>query len=184
MSKVGKVAGCRVTDGRSGARRERAAHPRQRRHPRRQALDAQALQGRGQGSPRPARNAAWPSRTTRTCAPATSSSATASRRSAARSERRSGCPASGLAPVRISRTGRPLISRRRPVQSRQREHERPANPSIAGQSRAGRHDHARPIAAKSGPPQRQLRVGELIRHAMTEILARGDMPEPIFARLS
>jgi len=37
-------------------------------------------------------------------------------------------------------------------------------------------------AAKAGPSQRQLRVGELIRHAMTEILARGDMPEPIFVR--
>lgn len=27
-----------------------------------------------------------------------------------------------------------------------------------------------------------LRVGELIRHAMTEILARGDMPDPVFAQ--
>jgi ribosome-binding factor A len=35
---------------------------------------------------------------------------------------------------------------------------------------------------KSGPSQRQLRVGELVRHAMTEILARGDMPEPIFVK--
>ena len=36
--------------------------------------------------------------------------------------------------------------------------------------------------SKSGPSQRQLRVGELIRHAMTDILARGDMPEPIFVK--
>ena len=36
--------------------------------------------------------------------------------------------------------------------------------------------------SKSGPSQRQLRVGELVRHAMTEILARGDMPEPIFVK--
>ncbi|MCK7472929.1 MAG: hypothetical protein MZV49_04430 [Rhodopseudomonas palustris] len=49
--------------------------PRQRGDPRRQAVDAEALQGRGQGSRSPARNAAWPSRTTRTSAPATSSSA-------------------------------------------------------------------------------------------------------------
>lgn len=35
---------------------------------------------------------------------------------------------------------------------------------------------------RSGPSQRQLRVGELVRHAMTDIMARGDMPEPIFAR--
>ena len=34
----------------------------------------------------------------------------------------------------------------------------------------------------AGPSQRQLRVGELVRHAMTEILARGDMPEPIFSK--
>ena len=87
VSKVGKVAGCLVQDGRVERGAQRAPHPRQRRHPRRQALDAQALQGRGQGSRAPARSAAWPSRTTRTCASATSSSATASRRSAARSER-------------------------------------------------------------------------------------------------
>jgi ribosome-binding factor A len=36
--------------------------------------------------------------------------------------------------------------------------------------------------SKSGPSQRQLRVGELIRHAMTDILARGDMQEPIFSK--
>src|SRR6478735_9273852 len=49
----------------------------------------------------------------------------------------------------------------------------------SGSSRTGT---GKPGAAKSGNPQRQLRVGELIRHAITEILARGDMPEPIFAR--
>ena len=46
ISKVGKVAGCRVTDGVVRARRQCAPDPRQRRHPRRQALAAQALQGR------------------------------------------------------------------------------------------------------------------------------------------
>ncbi|WP_293867838.1 30S ribosome-binding factor RbfA [uncultured Alsobacter sp.] len=35
---------------------------------------------------------------------------------------------------------------------------------------------------RKGPSQRQLRVGELVRHAMTELLARGDLPEPVFAR--
>mgnify|MGYP003694618883 CR=1 FL=1 len=34
ISKVGKVAGCRVTDGKRRARRERPPDPRQRRHPR------------------------------------------------------------------------------------------------------------------------------------------------------
>ncbi len=50
VSKVGKVAGCLVQDGRVERGQHCAAYPRQRRHPRRQALDAQALQGRGQGS--------------------------------------------------------------------------------------------------------------------------------------
>ncbi len=35
---------------------------------------------------------------------------------------------------------------------------------------------------RTGPSQRQLRVGELVRHALTEILARGDLPEPVLAR--
>ena len=30
-----------------------------------------------------------------------------------------------------------------------------------------------------GPSQRQLRVGELIRHAMAEMLARGDVHDPV-----
>ncbi len=34
----------------------------------------------------------------------------------------------------------------------------------------------------SGPSQRQLRVGELVRHALTDILARGELPEPALAR--
>ena len=31
----------------------------------------------------------------------------------------------------------------------------------------------------SGPSQRQLRVGELIRHTMAEMLARGDIHDPV-----
>jgi len=46
VSKVGNIAGCRVTDGHRGTRRQCALDPRQRRHPRRQAEPAQALQGR------------------------------------------------------------------------------------------------------------------------------------------
>lgn len=34
---------------------------------------------------------------------------------------------------------------------------------------------------ESGPSQRQLRVGELIRHALAEVLARGDMPDQVLA---
>ena len=31
----------------------------------------------------------------------------------------------------------------------------------------------------SGPSQRQLRVGELIRHAVADVLARGEAPDPV-----
>ena len=37
-------------------------------------------------------------------------------------------------------------------------------------------------AASAGPSQRQLRVGELIRHALAEILQRGDVPDPVLER--
>lgn len=33
--------------------------------------------------------------------------------------------------------------------------------------------------ARSGPSQRQLRVGELIRHALSELLARGDIHDEV-----
>jgi len=33
--------------------------------------------------------------------------------------------------------------------------------------------------APSGPSQRQLRVGELIRHALAEMLARGEVHDPV-----
>jgi ribosome-binding factor A len=40
---------------------------------------------------------------------------------------------------------------------------------------ARRPDH------KPGPSQRALRAGELIRHALAEILARGDVHDPVIA---
>jgi ribosome-binding factor A len=40
-----------------------------------------------------------------------------------------------------------------------------------------RHKHTRDNA--SGPSQRALRVGELIRHALAEMLARGDVHDPV-----
>ena len=79
VSKVGKVAGCRVLDGVV----QRGAHVRLIRD------NVVIHEGKLSQLKRfkdearrwwPARNAAWPSRTTRTCAPATSSSATASTR--------------------------------------------------------------------------------------------------------
>lgn len=36
--------------------------------------------------------------------------------------------------------------------------------------------------ASSGPSQRQLRVGELVRHALAEILQRGELPDPALAK--
>jgi ribosome-binding factor A len=40
-----------------------------------------------------------------------------------------------------------------------------------------RHKHQRESAA--GPSQRALRVGELIRHALADMLARGDVHDPV-----
>jgi ribosome-binding factor A len=37
-------------------------------------------------------------------------------------------------------------------------------------------------AKPSGPSQRQLRVGELIRHALAEMLARGDIHDEVLAK--
>jgi ribosome-binding factor A len=40
---------------------------------------------------------------------------------------------------------------------------------------------ARQPASKSGPSQRQLRVGELVRHALADILQRGDISDEVIA---
>jgi ribosome-binding factor A len=40
-----------------------------------------------------------------------------------------------------------------------------------------RHHHR--DHASSGPSQRQLRVGELVRHALAEMLSRGDIHDPV-----
>jgi ribosome-binding factor A len=39
--------------------------------------------------------------------------------------------------------------------------------------------HHRDRQAESGPSQRQLRVGELIRHALAELFARGEVHDPV-----
>ena len=41
--------------------------------------------------------------------------------------------------------------------------------------------HSKPSAPTKGPSQRQLRVGELIRHALAEMLARGDIHDDVIA---
>jgi ribosome-binding factor A len=35
---------------------------------------------------------------------------------------------------------------------------------------------------QAGPSQRQLRVGELVRHALTSLISRGDIPEDVLTR--
>ena len=40
----------------------------------------------------------------------------------------------------------------------------------------------KPPSQGSGPSQRQLRVGELIRHALAEMLARGDIHDDVLAK--
>lgn len=44
-----------------------------------------------------------------------------------------------------------------------------------------RSSHASGANAR-GPSQRQLRVGELIRHVLSELLARGDVHDPILEK--
>jgi len=39
-------------------------------------------------------------------------------------------------------------------------------------------------SARTGPTQRQLRVGEMLRHALSEILLRGDIRDPDLAGVS
>ena len=43
-------------------------------------------------------------------------------------------------------------------------------------------DHTR--SAHTGPSQRQLRVGEMLRHALADVLRRGDMRDPDLAGVS
>ncbi|WP_284164700.1 30S ribosome-binding factor RbfA [Frigidibacter sp. SD6-1] len=40
------------------------------------------------------------------------------------------------------------------------------------------------FSSGSGPSQRQLRVGELIRHTLSQVLARGDVHDPDLNRFS
>ena len=42
----------------------------------------------------------------------------------------------------------------------------------------------RPVSGSGAPSQRQLRVAEVIRRALSEILARGDLHDPDLARVS
>ena len=48
---------------------------------------------------------------------------------------------------------------------------------ISGQFAMSRNHHHR--TSEKAPSQRQLRAGELIRHALAEILARGEVHDPV-----
>ena len=115
ISKVGNSRGLPRHRRRRAARRECAAHPRQRRRPRGQAVDAQALQGRGSHGPgRPGmrhgvRELPGHARRRRR------SNATTSRRSAARSDASLSAPTTG----RVSRVVDGEISRRSSPSARQ-----------------------------------------------------------------
>jgi ribosome-binding factor A len=57
-----------------------------------------------------------------------------------------------------------------------RRHSSVQRPRSGGRT-GGRTHSARP-SAKVGPSQRQLRVGELLRHALADVLRRGDVRDP------
>lgn len=54
-----------------------------------------------------------------------------------------------------------------------------SNASARARSRAPERS-----SAKAGPSQRQLRVGELLRHALSDILRRGEVRDPDLAGIS
>lgn len=45
-----------------------------------------------------------------------------------------------------------------------------------------RHKKPKPDSGPAGASQRQLRVGELIRHAMAEMLSRGEVHDPVIEK--
>ena len=45
-------------------------------------------------------------------------------------------------------------------------------------------NHKRTTSSQQGPTQRQMRVGEMLRHALSDILQRGDIRDPDLAGVS
>src|SRR6202521_2817991 len=146
----------------------------------------------------PARNAAWPSRATRTCAPATSSSATGWRRCSARCEFEAQACAYGFADscgfvwISPSAFAAPmafahlivLVGRSAMMPHRDSRYKIECGPVPARAAWLAERGQGELIMQKRsahhpGPSQRALRAGEVIRHAMAEILARGDVHDPV-----
>ena len=176
VSKVGKVAGCRVTDGKV----ERGANVRLIRdnvviHEGKLST-AQALQGRGArsagrpgmrhglrelpGHARRRRDRVLPRRDG--AAVALSPSLRRALHHCPSCPRRRASSNSQRASMQ-GKTGCTAASRRRMTTS-----------SKIAMPRHHHRDHA-----SAGPSQRQLRVGELIRHALAEMLSRGEVHDPV-----
>ena len=45
-------------------------------------------------------------------------------------------------------------------------------------------NHKRSTSSQQGPTQRQMRVGEMLRHALSDVLRRGDIRDPDLAGVS
>jgi len=54
-----------------------------------------------------------------------------------------------------------------------------AGPGMTGQDVMARHRQTHRDTAPGAGSQRQLRVGELVRHAVADMLARGDVHDPV-----
>src|SRR5690606_26940428 len=129
---------------------------------------------------RPARSAAWPSRTTRTSAKATRSSVSRWRRSRVRSEHWRVSSGGWAAPVRL------LLPAPMPDRDFEELAAVRARCRIRKMSRYKTNAGRGPVrgvarGASAGPSQRMLRVGELVRHRMAELLARGDIHDDTLA---
>ena len=165
ISKTGKVAGCRVTEGKVERGAKVRLHPRRRRHPRGHAVDLEALQGRGArgpgrpgvrhgvrqlpGHPRRRRHRVLQRRDGDALAVSDS------------------LPSScGVGPSRSD-----TLFRRRPR----------SNPAADSKRTNISSDQIQKIAHSAPPSQRQLRIGELVRHKLAEMLARGEIHDDVIA---
>ena len=57
--------------------------------------------------------------------------------------------------------------------------DRPPSQTMTERTRMARHKQSHRDNSPAGGSQRQLRVGELVRHAVAEMLARGDVHDPV-----
>ena len=165
ISKVGRGGGLPGYRRRRAARRTCAAHPRQCRRARRQAFDAQALQGRGQ----PGAGRSGMRHGVRELPGH-------ARRRRDRVLQRRGDPPHALTRTQLTTTALPgFMARPGSV--------RLGSPPARVFSRAARPVNLMPRSvSKPSTTHRAERVGELIRHAIAEILARGEIVDDMLDR--